>query len=167
MVPCLKIVGTVARFMLFSIKTQLCFLSYLLALNTASRSKLLDHCFGHRSPYVVNIPSFIGTPGGNSFLGHFFFLAIKTLSVLSIFQISPSFAKEVVRILKAISLLYSLRAAQGHNYHHPECAYAIRFLFLLPALSNQSQLLQCRQNRRQLQHCLSSNCRKQSLWRGA
>lgn len=84
------------------------------------------------------------------------------LSVLSIFQISPFFSKEEVRILKAISLLYSLQAAQGHNYNHPECAYAISFLFLLPALSNRSQLPQCRQNWRQLQHCLSSKCRKQS-----
>ena len=76
-------------------------------------------------------------------------------------------SKEVIRILNAISLLYSLRAAQGHNYNDPVCAHAIWFLFLLPALSNQFQLLQCRQNRRQLQHCLSSNCRKQSLWRCA
>lgn len=59
--------------MLVSIKTQLTFLSYLLALNTASRSRLLDHCFGHHSPYVVNILSFIETSGENSFLGLFFF----------------------------------------------------------------------------------------------
>lgn len=97
----------------------------------------------------------------------FFFLAVKMLSVLSIFQIPPSFAKEVIRILNAISLPYSLRTAQGHNYNHPECAYAIWVLFLLPALSNQPQLPQCRQNQRQLQHCLSSDCRKQSLWRRA
>lgn len=99
--------------------------------------------------------------------GAFFFLAIKMFSVLSILQISPSFAKEVVRILNAISLLYSLQAAQGHSYNHTKRAYAIWFLFLLPALSSQSQLPQCRQNRRQLQHCLSGNCRKQSFWRRA
>lgn len=167
LVPCLKIVGVVSRFMLFGIKTQLCFLSYLLALSTASRSKLLlDHCFGQYSPCCEH-PIFYWQPGRKLISGEFFFRTIKVLFILSIFQISASFAKEVVRPLNAISLLCSLWAAQEHNYKHSECAYAIWFLFLLPALSNQSQLLQCRQNQKQLQHCLSSNCGEQSLWKCA
>lgn len=150
----------------YLVSKQLRFLSHLLALNTASRSKLIRPLFW---PQLICCEHsiFHWHPRRRWISGAFFFLAVKMLSVLSIFQIPPSFAKEVVRILNAISLLYSLCAAQGHNYSHPECAYAIWVLFLLLALSNQLQLPQCRQNQRQLQYCLSSNCREQSLRRHA
>lgn len=172
MVPCPKIVGMVSRFMLFDIKTQLRFLSYLLAPSTASRSKLLlDHCFGHHSLGCEHSISY-WQQRWKLISGEFFFFLNyeEVLFILSIFQISTFFAKEVLRpvnvVRPSISLLCSLWAAQGH-IASTECVYAIQFLFLLPALRNQSQLLQCRQNQRQLQQCLSSNCREQSLGKRA
>jgi len=50
---------------------------------------------------------------------------------------------------------------------NPSVPMPFDFCSCYQALSNQSQLPQCRQHWRQLQHCLSSNCRKQSSWRPA
>lgn len=151
-VPCLKIVGKI-------------YPSYLLALNTASRSKFLNLVW---PPLTIccEHPVFYWYPRRKFISGTFFFFSfvtIKMLSVLHILQNSPPFTKEVLRILNAISLLHPLWAAQGHNYKRPEGADAVWFLFFLPALSNQFQWPQCRQNQRQLQHCLSTNCKKQKL----
>lgn len=81
----------------------------------------------------------------------FFFWTIKVFFILNIFQISISFAKEVVRPLNA-SLCCAPSEQLGDTITSTEYAYTIPFLFLIPARSNQSQLLQCRQNQRQQQH---------------